>query len=118
MRVRRARWGAHLATGAHLSESGVVGCGDDALPGSWTDAKLIAPQGGDLSSMISTLSSELVRSALDSAPDAMVLVDAKGLILFANQQVWALFGYTRDEVRGQPVELLLPERFRSRIHLR
>jgi PAS domain S-box-containing protein len=64
--------------------------------------------------MISTLSSELVRSALDSAPDAMVLVDAKGLILFANRQVWALFGYTRDEVNGQPVELLLPERFRSR----
>ncbi len=85
-----------------------------ALPEQWANAKLIAPQGGDLSSMISTLSSELVRSALDSAPDAMVLVDPNGLILFANQQVRALFGYTREEVRGQPVELLMPERFRSR----
>jgi PAS domain S-box-containing protein len=64
--------------------------------------------------MISTLSSELVRSALDSAPDAMVLVDAKGTIVFANQQLSALFGYTREQVQGQPVELLIPERFRGR----
>ncbi|HZO22068.1 MAG TPA: PAS domain S-box protein [Steroidobacteraceae bacterium] len=64
--------------------------------------------------MISTLSSELVRSALDSSPDAMVLVDAKGLIVFANQQLSALFGYTRDQVRGQSIELLIPERFRGR----
>ena len=64
--------------------------------------------------MISTLSSDLVRSALDSAPDAMLLVDAEGLIIFANRQVSALFGYSPEEVRGQPVELLMPQKFRQR----
>jgi PAS domain S-box-containing protein len=62
----------------------------------------------------STLSSELVRSALDSSPDAMVLVDTSGKIVFANQQLAALFGYTRQEVQGQIIELLIPERFRAR----
>ena len=40
------------------------------------------------------LSSELVRSALESAPDAMI-IDSSGSILFVNQQVTALFGYGR-----------------------
>jgi PAS domain S-box-containing protein len=39
------------------------------------------------------LHSELVRSVLDSAPDAMIFIDSSGRILFANQQVSALFGY-------------------------
>jgi two-component system, sensor histidine kinase len=60
------------------------------------------------------LSSELVRSALDSSPDAMVIIDASGKILFANQQLSALFGYERDEVRGRRIEQLMPERFRAR----
>ena len=63
--------------------------------------------------MIATLSAELVRSALDSAPDATVLVDSQGRIVFTNQQLLVLFGYTREEVRGQSVELLIPERFRA-----
>jgi PAS domain S-box-containing protein len=86
---------------------------DDALPARGADAKLVTLYSDDLALMVSTLSSELVRSALDSAPDAMLLVDANGVIVFANQQVSALFGYTRDEVRGQTVELLMPERFRA-----
>jgi PAS domain S-box-containing protein len=60
------------------------------------------------------LSSELVRSALESAPDAMVIADASGRIVFVNQQVTALFGYAPWELTGQKVECLLPERFRSR----
>jgi PAS domain S-box-containing protein len=63
--------------------------------------------------MVSTLSAELVRSALDSAPDATVLVDEQGRIVFANQQLLSLFGYTREEVRSQTVELLIPERVRT-----
>jgi two-component system, sensor histidine kinase len=62
----------------------------------------------------SMLSSELVRSVLDSAPDAMIIIDARGVILFANRQVSALFQYSPEELRGQKVELLLPERFRAR----
>jgi len=62
------------------------------------------------------LSSELVRSVLDSAPDAMIIIDGSGTILFANRQVTALFGYPAAEVVGAQVELLLPERFRARHH--
>ncbi len=60
------------------------------------------------------LSSELVRSVLDSAPDAMVIVDASGSIVFANRQVATLFGYEPEQLLGRSVEQLLPERFRGR----
>jgi PAS domain S-box-containing protein len=60
------------------------------------------------------LSSELVRSALESAPDAMVIADASGVIVFVNQQATALFGYAPWELTGRKIECLLPERFRSR----
>jgi two-component system, sensor histidine kinase len=58
------------------------------------------------------LSSEFAR-ALESSPDAMVVVNSCGSILFANRRVSALFGYGSGEVTGQSVELLMPERFRS-----
>src|SRR5688572_12122768 len=60
------------------------------------------------------LSSELVRSVLDSAPDAMIIIDAGGSIIFANRQVSALFGHAPDALIGSPIEVLLPERFRGR----
>jgi PAS domain S-box-containing protein len=58
--------------------------------------------------------SELAKNVLDATPDAMIFIDASGIIQFANQQVSALFGYTREEIIGQRVEKLMPERFRSR----
>jgi two-component system, sensor histidine kinase len=58
--------------------------------------------------------SDLARSALEAAPDAMIIIDDAGTIRFANRQVSALFGYTHDEVIGKPVEHLMPERFRDR----
>ena len=60
------------------------------------------------------LPSELVRSVLDSAPDAMIVIDSRGRILFANRQVEALFGHSPAQIEGATVELLLPERFRAR----
>jgi PAS domain S-box-containing protein len=60
------------------------------------------------------LSSELVRSVLESAPDAMIIIDDTGTVLFANRQVQVLFGHEADEIIGQPIERLLPERFRER----
>jgi two-component system, sensor histidine kinase len=57
---------------------------------------------------------ELARHALDAAPDAMIIIDASGLIRFANRQVCALFGYAHDEIIGHSVEELMPERFRAR----
>jgi len=61
-----------------------------------------------------TAPSELARSALDAAPDAMIIIDASGVIRFANRQVSALFGYTHDDIIGKRVEYLMPERFRER----
>jgi PAS domain S-box-containing protein len=60
------------------------------------------------------LPSDLVRSVLESAPDAMIIIDDAGTVLFANRQVSMLFGYDTAEVIDQPIENLLPERFRIR----
>lgn len=57
---------------------------------------------------------ELARDALEAAPDAMIIIDASGIVLYANRQVSALFGYVHDEIIGQSVEWLMPERFRRR----
>lgn len=54
------------------------------------------------------------RGLMDSAPDAMVLVDGRGVITLVNEQVRNLFGYQRDELVGQPVEVLVPESLRGR----
>src|SRR3974377_1914608 len=59
-------------------------------------------------------SAELARSALDAAPDAMIIVDGDGIIQFANRQVSALFGYPHEQIIGLSVERLMPERFRNR----
>ena len=61
-----------------------------------------------------SLPSQLARSALDAAPDAMIIIDDMGAIRFANRQVSALFAYPHEELVGKPVEALIPERFRNR----
>ncbi len=51
------------------------------------------------------------RDLLDSAPDAMVIVNTDGKIVVVNSQTEILFGYGRHELLGQPVEMLIPARF-------
>ena len=52
------------------------------------------------------------RDVLESAPDAMVIVDAEGTIVLVNAQAEKLFGYAREKLLGQPVESLVPDRVR------
>ncbi len=54
------------------------------------------------------------RTMLESAPDAMLIVSDYGRILMVNTQTEKLFGYSRAEMLGYKVEMLLPERFRDR----
>lgn len=53
------------------------------------------------------------RDLLESAPDGMVIVNAKGEIELVNQQLQKMTGYLPDDLTGQPVEVLIPERFEA-----
>ena len=57
------------------------------------------------------------RELLESTPDAIVLANVTGHIVYVNSHAERLFGYAPGELRGQPVEMLLPLRFRG-AHLR
>ncbi len=50
---------------------------------------------------------------LDAMPDAIVIVDGDGKIVELNVRVVGMFGYTRQELIGEPVERLMPQRFRA-----
>jgi PAS domain S-box-containing protein len=60
-----------------------------------------------------TLSTSAARlSLLDAAPDAMVVTDRQGSMVLVNTQAEKLFGYSREELLGQGIDMLVPARFR------
>jgi len=50
----------------------------------------------------------MLSAVVNAAPDGLLIVNAEGLILLVSDQVEELFGYTRDQLLGRPVEVLLP----------
>jgi PAS domain S-box-containing protein len=67
--------------------AGRISPGGPAMPGSW------------------------FKGLLESAPDAMVIIDSSGAIIIINAQTEKLFGFPRNEIIGRKVEFLIPERF-------
>jgi PAS domain S-box-containing protein len=59
------------------------------------------------------VTNELAKQLLDAAPDPTVIVDQDGTVVFANARVAEVLGYTSEELIGEPVEILLPERARA-----
>src|ERR1044071_4522315 len=58
-------------------------------------------------------SEERFRSLMEAAPDAMVIAGRDGRIVLVNAQTEKLFGYSRSELLGEVVEILVPERYRD-----
>jgi len=54
------------------------------------------------------------QALLESAPDAMVIVNKFGQIILVNAQTEKLFGYNRSEITGEDVEILIPDKYRTR----
>lgn len=54
------------------------------------------------------------RTLLDAAPDAMIVVGADGRIAIVNTEAEKMFGYPRERMLGERIEMLLPDRYRTR----
>ena len=55
------------------------------------------------------------RGLLEAAPEAMVIANKDGCVLLVNARAERLFGYSRSEIVGQPLEMFVPHRFRDRL---
>jgi PAS domain S-box-containing protein len=74
---------------------------------------LVGNQLGQVADRTKALATELkFRELLEAAPDAMVVVDWQGRIVLVNAQMKSIFGYSPEELLGQTMEMLMPERFR------
>jgi protein-histidine pros-kinase len=84
---------------------------DDAL---LETMALVGNQLGQVADRTRRLATEgKFRDLLEAAPDGMLVVDVEGKIVLVNAQMKSLFGYGRDELIGQRMEMLVPERFRA-----
>ena len=62
---------------------------------------------------MNNMTEDKFRSLIESAPDALVIVDIDGNIAIVNAQTESLFGYQREELLGRSVEILIPKRYRE-----
>ena len=60
-----------------------------------------------------TRAEERFRLVVEASPSGIVLMNGQGRVVLVNAETERLFGYTREELTGQPVEMLMPERFRG-----
>lgn len=99
---------------AARSPSGSGGCSypdpDCCTPEAISDPFIVSPADGADGQ---ATSADPFRSFVEFAPDAVVIIGTDGRIVLLNAQTEELFGYQREELLGQPVEMLLPERFRA-----
>ncbi len=54
-----------------------------------------------------------LRAAVESSPAGLLMIDAEGRIVLVNGEIERLFGYSREELLGRSMEMLVPERFRG-----
>jgi formate hydrogenlyase transcriptional activator len=86
------------------------------------DEKVAAQNSGEIAGASGIAPTDSVPKAFDSlfqtlfeqAPDATLVSDSNGSILFVNAQTEKMFGYARMDLQGKPLEVLMPERFRRR----
>lgn len=63
---------------------------------------------------VQAVSDAVFRALTESSPDGIVLVNQEGRVILVNAQTEKLFGYGREELLGQTIEILVPERLRGR----
>lgn len=85
---------------------------DVALAGAFGELAAIAVQNSRNLEALKA-SEERFRSVVDNARDAIISVDSRGRIILWNEAAEKLFGYTSGEIIGEPVETIIPERFKE-----
>src|SRR5579884_2937238 len=91
-----------------------AGCDVAKARAGWDTRPPVGRGGGSMAEAGSGPRAEnLFRGLVEAAPDAIVAVSTDGLIMLVNAQAERLFGYSRDELVGQRVEMLVPEKARS-----
>ena len=73
-----------------------------------------APRLIDTTHLLARESEELFRLVVEGTPNALLMTNEKGHIVLVNTQAEKLFGYTRDELIGKPVEMLVPQSVRTK----
>lgn len=119
-RVRRL-WESHAAQGSFDVEYRITRADgeerwihDRAFPVRERDGRVVRIAGVAEDVTDRTRGELRSRDLIESAPYAMVIVDASGQIVLVNAETENLFGYERAELMGASVEILLPERYRGR----